>query len=62
MSAEKVGVLGMDGTLYPVDEAVLVDDGFPEKKTIHVSFLKMNSKIQWGAFYLFIANFLLHKL
>ena len=34
MSAEKVGVLGVNGALYPVDETVFVDNGFPDKMTI----------------------------
>lgn len=50
VSAEKVGILGMDGTLYPVDETVLVDDGFPEKKTILINFLEMSIKIQLVTF------------
>lgn len=50
VSAEKVGILGMDGTLYPVDETVLVDDGFPEKKTILINILEMSIKIQLVTF------------
>jgi hypothetical protein len=38
MSAKEVGVLGVDGTLYPVNETVLINDGFPRK----ITFIKMS--------------------